>query len=171
MPFSPCSPCPAPDRPEIVVVSACDQSDLWPSANGGPPDHPTTYFRERITGRGNGGQMNPEWERDVNQMVLPPFLERTVGTIRVSGHRVSLYHVLDAIFDRVSIDRMREMFPTIPPRKLWEVVAFCNSNIESMRRYHSEQMSAFLATTSGRIKEGPSFAELRRRRDKMQQPG
>ena len=96
--------------------------------------------------------------------LLPECLERADGGIRITGHRVSLFRILDAIFDGVSIERMREMFPTIPPRKLSDVVTFCNQQIEEMRSYHAEQKARFAALEAGRVTEGPSIEELHRRR-------
>ena len=100
---------------------------------------------------------------DRNQLELPPSLERVGGGIRVAGHRVSLFHVLDALLDGTSIDRMREMFPTIPPWKLEEVVSFCMQHLDLMRRYHAEQRETFAAWAGGRVGEAPPLAELRRR--------
>jgi hypothetical protein len=100
----------------------------------------------------------------IDRLELPPSLERIGQSIRVAGHRVSLFHVLDAIFDGTSTERMREMFPTIPAWKLEEVVAFCERNMDLLRRYHREQHAAAAAAAAGRSGAAPTLAELRRRR-------
>ena len=92
--------------------------------------------------------------------VLPECLEQVDGGIRITGHRVSLFRILDAIFDGVSIERMSEMFPTIPPCQLSDVVTFCNQQIEVMRSYHVEQRASFAALTADRVTEGPSFRRI-----------
>ena len=63
------------------------------------------------------------------------------------------------------------MFPTIPPWKLDEVFAFCEQNIDLMRRYHGEQQAAFAAAEAARSGQAPTLAELRRRKAERQGPG
>jgi hypothetical protein len=110
-------------------------------------------------------------QTDIDRVELPPCLERIGRSIRVAGHRISLFHVLDAIFDQTSTERMREMFPTIPAWKLDEVLAFCEQNIDLMRRYHGEQQLAFAAAEAGRSGAAPTLAELRRRKAEGNGPG
>ncbi|HZW30917.1 MAG TPA: hypothetical protein VFF52_09440 [Isosphaeraceae bacterium] len=107
---------------------------------------------------------------DFDHLELPPSLERIGRAIRVAGHRISLVQVLDAIFDGISTERMREMFPTIPAWKLDEVFAFCERNIGLMRRYSQEQRAAFAAGEVGRSGEAPTLAELRRRKTERNGP-
>jgi len=101
---------------------------------------------------------------DIDRLELPRSLERIGRSVRVTGHRISLVQVLDAIFDKTSSERMREMFPTIPAWKLDEVVAFCEQNIDLLRRYRGEQRAALAAAEAGQCGTAPSLAELRRRR-------
>jgi hypothetical protein len=103
-------------------------------------------------------------QTEVDRLELPPSLERIGRTIRVTGHRVSLFHVLDAIFDGTSTERMREMFPTVPARRMDEVRSFCEQNLDLLRRYHGEQQAAFAAAEAGRSGSAPTLAELRRRK-------
>lgn len=110
------------------------------------------------------GVANREPTTTVDQLELPSSLERVGATIRVTGHRVSLFRILDAYLDGVSVDRIGEMFPTIPTRKLEEVMAFCGRHADLLRRYHAERQAAFAAEMGGRPSEAPSAAELRRRR-------
>jgi uncharacterized protein (DUF433 family) len=109
-------------------------------------------------------------DTDIDRLELPPSLERIGPTIRVAGHRISLFQVLDAIFDGTSTERMREMFPTIPPWKLDEVFAFCEQNIDLMRRYHGEQQAAFAAAEAERSGQAPTLTELRRRKAERHGP-
>jgi uncharacterized protein (DUF433 family) len=103
-------------------------------------------------------------ETDLDRLELPPALERIGPTIRVAGHRISLIQILDAIFDGISTERLMEMFPTIPARKLAEVSSFCEQKSELLRRYHGEQQSAFAAAEAERSGQAPTLHELRRRR-------
>ena len=110
--------------------------------------------------------MNPRLLRpnsidtDIDQLEPPPSLERIGYSIRVAGHRISLFQVLDAIFDGTPTERMREMFPTIPAGTLDEVCSFCEQNIDIMRRYHAEQQAAIAAAEAGRSGAAPTLAEL-----------
>ena len=108
---------------------------------------------------------------DIDHLELPPSLERVGRAIRVAGHRISLVQVLDAIFDGTSTERMREMFPTIPTWNLDEVLAFCERNIDLMRRYNQEQRAAFAAADAGQSGAAPTLAELRRRKAERNGPG
>ena len=110
-------------------------------------------------------------QADLDRLELPPSLERIGRAIRVAGHRISLVQVLDTIFDGTSTERMREMFPTIPAGKLDEVFAFCEQNIDLMRRYHGEQGAALAAAEAGRSGAAPTLAELRRRKAERNGPG
>jgi uncharacterized protein (DUF433 family) len=95
--------------------------------------------------------------------ILPEFLEQADGEIRITGHRISLFRIIDTLFDGVSFDRLREMFPSVAPDRLREVVDYCNQNLEWSRNYHAERLANDARTTSGKIAEGPSLAELRER--------
>jgi hypothetical protein len=84
-------------------------------------------------------------QTDIDRLDLPPSLEHVGHSIRLAGHRTTLIHVLDAIFDGTLIEPMREMFPTLANRKLDEVCAFGEQDIDLMRKYHGEQRAAFAA--------------------------
>src|SRR4051794_10852883 len=75
---------------------------------------------------------------DIDKLGLPDELERTDDTIRVAGHRVSLYLILDAYLGGKSIDEIREMYPTIPPNKLWNIIQYIIHHMEIMRNYHAD---------------------------------
>jgi hypothetical protein len=110
-------------------------------------------------------------QADIDRLELPRSLERIGRSVRVTGHRISLVQVLDAIFDGTSTERMREMFPTMPAWKLDEVVAFCEQNIDLLRRYHGEQRAALAAADAGQCGTAPTLAELRRRKAEQNGPG
>jgi uncharacterized protein (DUF433 family) len=110
-------------------------------------------------------------QTDIDRLDLPPSLERIGRSIRIAGHRISLVQVLDAVFDGTSTERTREMFPTIPAWKLDEVLAFCEQNIDLMRRYHGEQRAALAAAEVDRSGAAPTLAELRRRKAEQDGPG
>jgi len=95
---------------------------------------------------------------------LPPCFERVGGGVRVSGHRVSLHVILDAMADGATPERMEEMFPTIPAEKLAAVVAFCRRHPEAMREYREERRAAAAVQAGGRTGTAPTLAELRRRK-------
>ena len=99
-----------------------------------------------------------------DEIEFPACLERVRGGVRVSEHRVALFQVLDALYDGTPMERLEEMFPTISPSKLGEVVDFCERHVELMRGYHAEQRAAFAALAGSRSGNAPTLAELRRRR-------
>ena len=110
-------------------------------------------------------------QADIDRLELPHSLERIGRSIRVVGHRISLVQVLDAIIEGTSTERMREMFPTVPAWKVDEVFAFCEQNIDLMRRYHGEQRAALAAAEVDRSGAAPTLAELRRRKAEQDGPG
>jgi uncharacterized protein (DUF433 family) len=108
--------------------------------------------------------MSIDCSTDIGKLELPACLERVEDSIRVAGHRVSLFHIVDELLDGTPPERLRKMFPTIPDAKLDEVITFCKRHDEVMRRYHEEYRSAFAARVASRIGKAPSLAELRRRK-------
>jgi hypothetical protein len=94
---------------------------------------------------------------------LPDCLEWADGEIRVTGHRISLFHVIDSILDGVSLDSMTAMFPSVSPDRLCDVVGYCKENADWARRYNAERLARFSAMAADYATEGPSLAELRQR--------
>src|SRR5262249_19228996 len=132
--------------------------------NPGTPEHRNTGKRSS-RGSFNGLRpMNTDCTLDINKLELPAALERNGPSIRVAGHRVSLFQIVDELLDGTPPERLREMFPTIPEGKLDEVIAFCKRNEDAMRRYHEQYRSTFAAGTGSRMGKAPSLAELRRRK-------
>jgi uncharacterized protein (DUF433 family) len=95
---------------------------------------------------------------------LPDFLEIIDGGIRVTGHRVGLTLILEALFESKSIAEMREMYPTIPARTLWKVVGFCINHFDSMRNYYSAERLRVAALRAAHTDKAPSITELRKRK-------
>jgi uncharacterized protein (DUF433 family) len=101
---------------------------------------------------------------NLDEMDLPDCLERLEdGSIRISGHRVSLYHVLDALYANHDSDAIEDLFPTIPPGKLKQAIDFCKNHEELMGFFHEEQRRAAEAYRLSRTESGPTRDELRRR--------
>lgn len=96
---------------------------------------------------------------------LPPFpdcIEKTSdGAIRVAGHRVSLYLILDAIFLGAPIREIRSMYPTIAAQQLWDVIVFCNQHVQTMRRYHKLMKTQEEAQIQSHRSTIPPLEELR----------
>jgi uncharacterized protein (DUF433 family) len=100
---------------------------------------------------------------NIDMLELPDDLERIDGTVRVSGCRVSLYLLLDGYLGGKSIDEIRDMYPTIPPNKLWNIMQYVVRHIEVMRNYHAELRAAEASIISAHQTSVPSQQEMRRR--------
>ncbi len=93
---------------------------------------------------------------------FPGFIEKTSdGAIRVAGHRVSLYLILDAIFLGTPIHEIRSMYPTIAAQQLWDVIVFCNQHLETMRKYHRLMKAQEEAQIQSHRSTIPPLEELR----------
>ena len=58
-------------------------------------------------------------------MNLPDFLTRDPqGVIRLTGHRIGLYHVVDRFREGYTPEMIREEFPTLPLVLVYKVIAF-----------------------------------------------
>jgi hypothetical protein len=95
--------------------------------------------------------------------ILPAYLEWADEEIRITGHRISLFQVIDSILDGVPLDRMIEMLPSVSPDRLREVVGYCNANADWARSYHAERLARYSGMAAGYATEGPSLTELRQR--------
>jgi uncharacterized protein (DUF433 family) len=100
----------------------------------------------------------------LDRIALPDCLERCAdGSIRVRGHRVSLYLILDALFSGKTISEIESLYPTIPAPELHQVLLFCDMHTGIMYLYYKEQRSAAAAVLA-RPNPGPTLEELRRRK-------
>jgi uncharacterized protein (DUF433 family) len=101
---------------------------------------------------------------DRRSLELPPYFDRWEdGSIRIKGHRVSLYEILDALYAGHSIDEINDLYPTIPVSKLRQVVAFCSLHPETLREFHREQQRQAEARRAAHPPVGPTRAELQKR--------
>jgi uncharacterized protein (DUF433 family) len=74
---------------------------------------------------------------------LPGCIEQTAdGAIRVAGHRVSLYLILEAFFASIPVDAIQSMYPTIPAEKLAAVLAFCDERADAIRQFYESERAA-----------------------------
>jgi uncharacterized protein (DUF433 family) len=96
-------------------------------------------------------------------MNLPDFLTRhRYGEIRLTGHRIDLFHVVERYKEGSSAERIVEEFPTLSLLQVERVLAFYRENREEVDRYVAE-CRAEIDRQASAPQPGPSFAELRRR--------
>ena len=93
-------------------------------------------------------------------MQLPDFLDRTsLGSIRLTGHRIGLEHVVDFYNQGFSAEMLLEQFPTLPLALIHKVIAFYLENQADVDAYVIDS-----STSTGAIPAvSPDLAELRRR--------
>ena len=109
---------------------------------------------------------------EIDKVELPKCLERLEdGSIRLAGHRVSLFYVVDALYNGHSEHEIQSMYPTISKRKLLAVRDFCIRHPEMVRAYHEEQLRAAERMRLSMKSEGSSREELLRRMKQRQGAG
>jgi uncharacterized protein (DUF433 family) len=68
---------------------------------------------------------------------LPDCLERWAdGSIHVSGHRITLNHVVEFMQEDTAFDALHSRFPSIPVTKLQSVWEFCLAHLTELRQSH-----------------------------------
>ena len=106
---------------------------------------------------------------------LPPFpdcVEKTSdGAIRLTGHRVSLYLILDSIFSGTPTDEIRSMYPTISPQQLWDVIVFSNHHFKAMHKYYMIKKAEEEAQNLSHRNTIPSLEDIRANRDRRRNQG
>src|SRR5438067_7249331 len=104
-------------------------------------------------------------------MNLPDFLTETEpGEIRLTGHRIGLYHLVVYHNAGFSPERLHEQFPTLPPELIRKALAFYEANRAEVDAYVArcqEEIDRQRASTPRRF----DWEELRRRMEAMKQPG
>ena len=71
-------------------------------------------------------------------MKLPDFLSEVhYGEIRLTGHRIGLYHILRRHRAGTSVAQLHEEFPTLPVDLLDRVLAFYEQNRDEVDAYLS----------------------------------
>jgi uncharacterized protein (DUF433 family) len=97
-------------------------------------------------------------------MQLPDILhEVEYGEIRLTGHRIGLYHVVDLYNEGYSAEMLHDEFPTLPPDLIRQVIGFYLANKAEVDAYmapRTAEMEHRRATTPRAI----DWEELRRRR-------
>jgi uncharacterized protein (DUF433 family) len=77
---------------------------------------------------------------DLETLELPDCLERLPdGSVRIKGHRVSLYDMLDHLFSDRAEEDLQSLYPTVPYSKLSAALSFCKRNQVPLRGYYAEQ--------------------------------
>ena len=106
---------------------------------------------------------------------LPPFpdcIEKSSdGAIRLTGHRVSLYLILDAIFSSTPMDQIRSMYPTISPQQLWDVIVFSNQHLTAMFKYYVMKKAEEKPQNMSHRNTIPSLEVLRANRERRRNQG
>jgi hypothetical protein len=98
---------------------------------------------------------------DLETLELPDCLERLPdGSVRIKGHRVSLYDMLDHLFSYQGEEDLQSLFPTVPYSKLTAVRAFCMRNHLPLREYHAEQTRLADEARRDQNYTGPTRQEL-----------
>lgn len=97
-------------------------------------------------------------------MELPEFLTRNEkGGIRIAGHRIDLYHIVELFHEGYSVEMMHREFPTLPPVTIEKVVAFYRDNKADVDGYLAE-VEARVRQHMASAKPTPTLEELRARR-------
>jgi uncharacterized protein (DUF433 family) len=69
-------------------------------------------------------------------MNLPDFLTETEpGEIRLTGHRIGLFHVVEDFNRGYSVERLHEEFPSLPPDLIRKVLEFYEQNRAEVDAY------------------------------------
>ena len=102
-------------------------------------------------------------------MELPDFLTRhKYGEIRLTGHRVGLFHVVDRYQQGDSPEAIQAHFPTLPLDLVDKALAFYLANRAEVDAYVAAYR-AELERQEAAPRPGPSLAELQRRLEAKRQ--
>ena len=96
-------------------------------------------------------------------MTLPDFLRSDeYGEIFLTGHRVTLYHVIKDYREGYSAEMLAAAYPTLSLALVHKVIAFYLENQEEVDRY-VEETRAEIEHQAAAPSRGPSLADLKRR--------
>jgi hypothetical protein len=96
-------------------------------------------------------------------MTLPEFLQRgSRGEIRLTGHRIDLYHVVTLYRDGYTVAMIDDYHPDLGPDLIARVIGFYDANRADVDRYVRE-LDAEYDRLAALPQPGPSLDELRRR--------
>ncbi len=92
-------------------------------------------------------------------MNLPEFLTRGhLGEIRLTGHRIELYHVMKSFNEGHTAEMLHHEYPTLPLGLIYKVLAFYFENKGDVDRYVTEVENELDRQEAAHV---PSPAELR----------
>lgn len=101
-------------------------------------------------------------------MNLPNFLiDHPDGEIRLTGHRIGLFHVVVHHNDGESPEALHKRFPTLPIDLIRDVLTFYREHEAEIDAYVRDYEAELDRQEAAAPSAGPSLAELRRRRDAM----
>jgi uncharacterized protein (DUF433 family) len=96
-------------------------------------------------------------------MTIPNFLTQDArGDIRLTGHRIGLFHVVDHYRRGLSAAEIEQQYDTLALPLIEQVLAFYRANQAEVDRYcdeYREELRRLEATT----RHSPSLEELKRR--------
>lgn len=96
-------------------------------------------------------------------MTLPDFLAQDVhGDIRLTNHRIGLYHVIEHYQEGYSPEMLAEEFPTLPLALIHRVLAFYLENRDEVDAYVAAYRSELERQEAAHV---PSPATLQIRRN------
>ena len=96
-------------------------------------------------------------------MNLPEFLTRgSMGEIRVTGHRIDLYLLVQRHKEGCTAEMLHDEYPTLPLELIQDVIAFCVNNQVYVDEYLAE-VQARIKATRAEYQPGPGILRLRKR--------
>lgn len=102
-------------------------------------------------------------------MELPEFLCMADGEIRLTGHRIGLYHVVYCYDEGYSVEKIVAHFPTLSLAHVHKVIAFYLENEEEVSAYVSNYRAELdkQEAESRRTNPVPTLKQLRERLARM----
>jgi uncharacterized protein (DUF433 family) len=96
-------------------------------------------------------------------MELPNFLTRhKYGEIRLTGHRIGLFHLVERYKEGESAEAIQRHFPTLSLEAIRQVLAFYQQNRAEVDAYVAG-CRAEIERQEAAPRQGPDLAELQRR--------
>src|SRR5262245_8034633 len=96
-------------------------------------------------------------------MTLPDFLSQDpYGDIRLTGHRLGLYHVVERYQEGYSPEMLREEYPTLPLALIHKVLAFYLENQSEVDAYVVAYRAALERQEAAHI-PNPALLRIRQR--------
>src|SRR5262249_7256964 len=97
-------------------------------------------------------------------MVLPDFLTmHQFGDIRITGHRIGLFHIAEQYRDGMTAEQIYEQYDTLELDLIKKVIDFYLANRAEVDRYVDE-CRAEITRQESEPRKGPSLEELLRRK-------